>query len=234
MSLFEVNITANFLVSIRRGNIGAAFVEPEPEDPPIRSFGECDLINVSQGGPEAFGYSAGDISVAINGQSHVLTPMDGGGGSTVYPTAFGEENEDAYRPGAAIMVSATGGHVGAFMGSLTAPQEHILSTPPADAMVSGTGDLALRWTGDGSGSQVAVAISPLDAGFNFLDGRGLNCVPGGGDSGTLVVPAAAMRELQADKLAIVVIKVNNVALDVDGDDIVLNTTYAAGNVVNLR
>ena len=46
--------------------------------------------------------------------------------------------------------------------------------------------------------------------------------------------AAAMAELNASKLAIVVIKVDNNILDVEGDDIVLNTTYAAGSVVNLR
>ena len=94
-------------------------------------------------------------------------------------------------------------------------------------------DLTLNWTGGGSNSDVVVTISPMDDFFMPKNGRGLSCTPAS-DTGSLTIPAAAMAELAGPKLAIVVIKANTALQDVNGDEIALNATYAAGNIVNLR
>ncbi len=233
ISVFEVNISANALFNIRRGNAGAAFVEPTTEEPPLDTFGDCNLVNVTQNAPEPFGYSAGNITVDVGGNVLELMPSTGGNGSVTYTAPLGENNENIFAPNDTITVAASGNAVAAFEGSLNAPAEHTLTAPAADSSVSAQEDLTLSWSGSGSGLDVAVTISPMDNFFGFLDGVGLNCSPSS-DTGQLTIPAAAMARLTGPKLAVVVVKVVNENVEVGNDSIVINATYASGNIVNLR
>lgn len=233
VSIFEAKVSAGILFTLNRGNVGAAFVEPGSDPPPIQTVGACDVINVSAdstGGP--FGYDAGSISVMGTSRPVTLTPNAGGSGSVTYTSNLSEDNQDIYNPNASITISAAGGaDIPAFNGTITSPGEHEMTSPAPDASVSG--DTNIAWSPAQSGNDVLVSVVPLNAVFSPIDGPGLSCaVPS--DSGSFTIPAAAMDALQGPRLAITVIKVVNQSVQAGSNTVVLNVTYAHGSVVTLN
>ena len=233
VSIFEAKISAGILFTLNRGNVGAAFVEPGSDPPPIQTVGACDVINVSAdsaGGP--FGYDAGSISVMGTSRPVTLTPNAGGSGSVTYTSNLSEDNQDIYNPNASITISAAGGaDIPAFNGTITSHGEHEMTSPAPDASVSG--DTNIAWSPAQSGNDVLVSVVPLNAVFSPIDGPGLSCaVPS--DSGSFTIPAAAMDALQGPRLAITVIKVVNQSVQAGSNTVVLNVTYAHGSVVTLN
>ncbi len=228
VSIFEARIKANDIINLRRGNVGAAFVVPTDEPAPVATFGDCDLVQFDPDPPSQVGYNAGPITITAGARNILLTPGQSGG-STTYTSSLPENNEDVFAPGATLMINGGGGpHVGPFVGSVTAPQDHAITTPDADDTVP-AGALDVAWTAPDSGAEIALTLSPMNDRFELVPGMGLTCTTT--DTGAFTIPADAMARLDADRIALVVIKVLNRELNVDGDTIYLNLTSATGHVI---
>ncbi|MEO1268623.1 MAG: hypothetical protein AAFX99_11025 [Myxococcota bacterium] len=232
VSIFEVKISAGLLFSLNRGNAGAAFVVPGSEEPPLQTIGACDVIQSSTNPTEPFGYDAGTILIEGTSRTVNLTSSEGGGGSFAYSANLSEDNQDIFNPNTSVTITASGGtHIGAFNGSVTTPGEHDMSSPAADARISG--DTTVTWSPAQSGLEVIINAVPLDFAFQPIDGPGLNCILPS-DSGSFTIPAAAIDALSGPRIALSVIKIANQTVTVGPDTLILNVTYADGNVVTVN
>ena len=235
VSLFEAHLKANFFIQIRRGNAGAAFVEPQPDGEIVEEIGACDLVDVNTGSaPPPFGYNAGPISLSNEFEEAAsLTPEEQEGGSFVYASSADVDNDTLFAPGSTVRVRGEGGnHVRRIRGEITTPEAHEVIVPVADSTVTRDA-LEVVWSRGGSDHEVVVNVSPLNNSYAPVNGPGLTCVIEG-DPGTLTIPAEAMARLQGPRLAITVIKLINQDVDAGEDTFVLNATYAAGNFVLLQ
>jgi hypothetical protein len=229
VSVFEARIKANALITIRRGNAGAAFVAPTQEEEPLERFGDCALTAFDPNAQSsARGYDAGVITVTAGNREAVLTPATQGA-STVYRSSLPESNEELFGNDQPIMISAGGGrHVGAFVGSLTSPREHSVISPAADSTIP-AGALTVTWTPGETQAEVAITLSPMNQAYAPVAGMSLTCTTT--DTGSLEIPAEAMTRLNAERIALVVIKVLNREVQVGDDTLYLNLTSASGNVL---
>lgn len=239
LSLYEANIRINFVIGPRLADIGAAFVAPQPPPTPGEPIGPCALVTVDPtAAPAPFGYDAGTIEIQVAERDLArTTPALREDGAWVYGSPFEGQDvtvDDVFDPGDTITVRSRGGrHVRGFEASITAPPEHQL-TSPAPATRIGAGALDLSWTGPNSGQEVVVTVAPLNNNYTPIQGMGLNC-PVEGDPGSLQIPAEAMGRLGSPpRLMILVVKVQNQPLVAGEDNFILNTTLAAGNIVDFQ
>jgi hypothetical protein len=229
VSLFELQIQVNAFLTIKRANLGAAFVPPAELPPPDETLGGCAIGSFSGLDTDpVVGFDAGNVEVNIDGRAITLAPRAQGGG-TLYNPGLPEDNEELFAPGDAISITAQGGaQVGAFSVALQAPQSHALQAPAVDATV-GDEDLQVRWTRPNDAPQVVVTVSPIGNDFMPTAGPSISCTTD--DAGSFTVPAAAMSRLTSPRAAVTVVKVYNQEVEVQGQTLTMNVTTAAGRLV---
>ncbi len=227
VSIFEAHVRANNLLQIHRGNAGAAFVPPGPEENP--TLDACATFQATTSTPATPGYSAGEITVTGGSRTIVLTPSAGAVGSILYSANLAEDNEDAYGNGATLTISAAGSnHIPAFSGSVVAPGDHNVTAPAPDSTFSGA--INVSWSSSGTDASVVINMIPLNAAFTPINGLGVNC-PLSADPGSFTIPAELTAQLTAPRYALNIIRVRNTTLEVGPDTFILNATYSSGVIV---
>jgi hypothetical protein len=221
----------NFIV-IRRGNGGAAFVEPGEAVAPNPVVAGCEVVSVGgESTPLPPGYDAGVIRVTTDTEEFTLTPEEGDNGFS-YVSSLDAMYDDVVGSGGMIQVTSAGGrHTRGFDAMIMAPADYLLNDPAPDDSVDRGSDLNLAWSPSGTDFDTVVAVTPLTETFGAVQGSGLSC-PAGSDGGSFVIPAAAMAEVTGGaRLAVTVIKVKTVEFDAGDDTFVLSVTTVVGNFV---
>ena len=153
--VYEVRAPAN---AVNLGNAGAGFGDPFQEPEPIAEYELCVVARPEQGSSNA--YSAGVIEVTVgDGEPITLTPSP----SAAYGSSLPEANSEVMAPGDVIHITAAGGELLPFEGSVTAPEDITITSAifGFGVEVPSNEDLEITWTGSG-GEGIAITIVPSD------------------------------------------------------------------------
>jgi hypothetical protein len=180
------------------GTVSAAFAESaaslvDTSCPPV-TMGECtvSVCEPDDAGPSGpmGNLSAGAIKVAGTGVPVTLTPDPDG---TYEPATNSSTLGPFLPPDSTISITASGGMVPAFQGTLMMGGAITLTSPHVSGLFAQlpTGDVPVAWTGGSSTDRLVLFLSANSASDASMEAT-IQCVFTGG-SGT--VPAAAMAML---------------------------------------
>jgi hypothetical protein len=180
-----------------RAGAGARFTDPVPLVESETVHGPCAVTDADPDAPTptpAFGYDAGEIVVTGTTPTVTLSPVDEGATGTGYESGLAEDLESLLPTGGALLsITAAGGaDIPAFAMHVQVPEPVLLTapTPGLFASVSASSDLSVSWKA-GNGEVVLVTMTPSSTLFEPIAGKGLVCTESG-DSGAMVIPAAAL------------------------------------------
>lgn len=233
VTVFEVR--SSTVDELNTGGIGAGFAAPRAAVEPVATVGAC-VITPAEDAGALFGdgpsADAGELTAVVGETAYGLVLRDDGDGAR-YVADAAEDAIEFFEGGDTIRVTGSGGaDVGAFMLTVEAPHEPVVSEPQWSGLDSHERErpLLIRWDGDATADSVVINLLPVTV-FpepGIAEGNAITCTAS--DTGEFEVSPEALAWLPegsgigGGSVALTVARLVNATAIIDGTEVTVNAT----------